>query len=159
MCYKSFSVLRGTCLGLRLKHTHNYGFFVESKRLMHQKAWCHHKLVDLTVETLCQSFLYKMFFINKILLYKFSSWDQSDQIIYWHTLSIHKDLIIIIFVIVHFFFNQNLGDRGNDKEESCIPILWKEMSFYFSSRPGFIRLLLWAACFPSLYFSSYLEYI
>ena len=69
------------------------------------------------------------------MLWRINSWDQSDQTLYWHPISIHKDLIIIIFVTVFYFilfFQQNLGDNGNDKEENFIPVFVEgNVNFFF----------------------------
>lgn len=68
------------------------------------------------------------------MLCKINSLDHSDQILYWHLIRIHKDLIIIIFVTVFYFyfFQQNLGDKGNDKKENFIPIFVEgNVNFFF----------------------------
>lgn len=73
-----------------IKHTYNYGFFVESKCLINQTVWCPHELVEATAEALCLNYLYKMLSINEHLLPNFRTLDSSDQTTHWHTISIQE---------------------------------------------------------------------
>lgn len=76
--YQLFSVKR-LLHAHQVKHT--YSFFVESKCLMNQKVQCHHKLVELILEASAKVTCTKCFLQN-VLLQKFGTLDQSDQIIY-----------------------------------------------------------------------------
>ena len=67
---------------------------------------------------------------------KINSWEQSDQILYWHLISIHKDTIIFVTVFYLFIFQQNLGDKGNDKEENSFPVFVEgNVNFLFFQTP------------------------